>query len=114
MGTADSREVRRTPGGSHQRLSHSAADRDASRAAETESGLEDPKTETVATCADTSTEPSPPSTQPAALAHPPTLLPYERITGPASSRVFALDAGSVLHVRVIKADGRSVLLTVDG
>ena len=84
------------------------------RVEETKSELEDPKTEAVATCADTPTEPSLPPTQPAALASPPTLLPYERITGPASSRVFVLDAGSVLHVRVIKADGQSVLLTVDG
>ena len=62
----------------------------------------------------TSTDCSPPETQPAALTSPPTLLPYERITGAASSRVFALDAGSVLHIRVIRADGTSVLLTVDG
>ena len=81
---------------------------------ETKPELDEEKTEAVATCADTSTDSSPPPTQPAAPSPPPTLLPYERITGSASSRVFALDAGSVLHIRVIKADGQSVLLTVDG
>ena len=84
---------------------------------ETKTELDEARTETVNTCLDTaatSADNSPPATQPAALSSPPTLLPFERITGAASSRVFVLDAGSVLHIRVIKADGTSVLLSVDG
>ena len=84
---------------------------------ETKTEPEEARAETVNTCLDTaatSADNSPPATQPADVPAPPTLLPFERITGAASSRVFTLDAGSVLHIRVVKSDGTSVLLSVDG